>query len=198
VASIIFFACIAPWLIRNYRTFGQVVFLRSNFGAELRIGNGPGANGTWREYLHPTQNVYEMRRYRQLGEIAYVAERRREAIAFIREDYLRFAGLCTKRFIYYWAGRPRPAQISALPPIENLVFLASSVLALWGLARALRKRRPGAWLFFWLILCYPLVYYVTFPHARYRHPIEPELTILIVYVISEAERKENRLKEIPA
>src|SRR6266550_4638449 len=198
VASIIFFACIAPWLIRNYRTFGQVVFLRSNFGAELRIGNGPGANGTWREYLHPTQNVYEMRRYRELGEIAYVAQRKREAIAFIREDYLRFAGLCTKRFIYYWAGRPRPAQISALPPIENLVFLASSVLALWGLARALRKRRPGAWLFFWLILCYPLVYYVTFPHARYRHPIEPELTILIVYVISEAERKENRLKEIPA
>jgi len=78
------------------------------------------------------------------------------------------------------------------------VFLASSVLALWGLARALRKRRPGAWLFFCLILCYPLVYYVTFPHARYRHPIEPELTILIVYVISEAERKGNRLKEIPA
>src|SRR5690348_3503243 len=112
-ASIIFLACITPWLIRNYRTFGQVVFLRSNFGAELRIGNGPGANGTWREYLHPTQNVYEMRRYRQLSEIAYVAERRREAIAFIREDYGRFAGLCLKRCIYYWAGRPRPAQISA-------------------------------------------------------------------------------------
>jgi hypothetical protein len=193
-ASIIFLACITPWLIRNYRTFGQVVFLRSNFGAELRIGNGPGANGTWREYLHPTQNVYEMWRYRQLGEIAYVAERKREAIAFIREDYLRFAGLCIKRIIYYWAGRPRPAQISALPPIENLVFLASSVLALWGLARALRKRRPGAWLFFWLILGYPLVYCVTFPHARYRHPIEPELTILIVYVISEAERKRSRPK----
>jgi Dolichyl-phosphate-mannose-protein mannosyltransferase len=197
-ASIIFLACITPWLIRNCRTFGQVVFLRSNFGAELRIGNGPGANGTWREYLHPTQNVYEMRRYRQLSEIAYVAERRREAIAFIREDYGRFAGLCMKRFIYYWAGRPRPAQISSIPPIENLVFLASSVLALWGLARAIRQRRPGAWLFFWLILCYPLVYYITFPHARYRHPIEPELTILMVYVISEAERKGNRPEEAPA
>jgi dolichyl-phosphate-mannose-protein mannosyltransferase len=195
LASIIFFACITPWLIRNYRTFGQFVFLRSNFGAELRIGNGPGANGTWREYLHPTQNVYEMRRYRELGEIAYVAERKREAIGFIREDYLRFAGLCLKRFIYYWAGRPRPAQISALPPLENFVFLASSVLALWGLGRALRQRRPGAWLFFWLILCYPLAYYVVFPHARYRHPIEPELIILIVYVISEAERKRSRSEE---
>jgi Dolichyl-phosphate-mannose-protein mannosyltransferase len=195
LASIIFLACITPWLIRNYRTFGQFVFLRSNFGAELRVGNGPGANGTWMEYLHPTQNVYEMRRYRQLGEIAYVAERKREAIAFIREDYLRFAGLCLKRFIYYWAGRPRPAQISALPPLENFVFLTSSVLAIWGLARALRQHRPGAWLFFWLILCYPLVYYVAFPHARYRHPIEPELIILLVYVISEAERKRSRPQE---
>ena len=192
LASIIFLACITPWLIRNYRTFGQFVFLRSNFGAELRVGNGPGANGTWMEYLHPTQNVYEMRRYRQLGEIAYVAERKREAIAFIREDYLRFAGLCLKRFIYYWAGRPRPAQISALPPLENFVFLTSSVLAIWGLARALGQHRPGARLFFWLILCYPLVYYIAFPHARYRHPIEPELIILIVYVISEAERKRSR------
>src|SRR5437870_1663209 len=149
-------------------------------------------------FFFKQKTAYEVRRHRELGEIAYVAQRKREAIAFNREDYFRFAGLCVKRFIYYWAGRPRPAQISALPPIENLVFLASSVLALWGLARALRKRRPSAWLFFWLILCYPLVYYVTFPHARYRHPIEPELTILIVYVISEAERKGNRLKEIPA
>ena len=71
----------------------ELMSLRSNFGAELRIGNGPGADGTWREYLHPTQNVYEMRRYRQLGEIAYVAERKREAVAFIREDYPRFRPL---------------------------------------------------------------------------------------------------------
>jgi hypothetical protein len=70
--------------------------------------------------------------------------------------------------------------------LKNAMFLTSSVLALWGLGRAIRQRRPGAWLFFWLILCYPLVYYVTFPHPRYRHPIEPELGILILYVLSEA------------
>ena len=125
----------------------------------------------------------------RLGEIAYVAERKREAIAFIREDYARFLGLCLKRFIYYWGGVPRLSEIPALAPIKNSVFLASSVLAFWGLGRALRKRRPGAWLFFWLILLYPAVYYAVFPHPRYRHPIEPELGILIVYVISEAEKK---------
>jgi hypothetical protein len=37
-----------------------------------------------------------------------------------------------------------------------------------------------------LLLFYPAVYYFVFPHARYRHPIEPELTILVVYLLSEA------------
>jgi 4-amino-4-deoxy-L-arabinose transferase-like glycosyltransferase len=189
LASLLFIACIAPWTARNYRIFGRLMFLRSNFGAELRIGNGPGADGTWQEYLHPTQNIYQMRLYRQLGETAYIDQRKREALAFIREDYGRFIGLCVKRSVYYWAGAPRASETPALVLVKNSIFLASSVLAFWGLGRALRKRRPGAWLFFWLILCYPAIYYAVFPHPRYRHPIEPELGILIVYVISEAEKK---------
>ena len=189
LASLLFIACIAPWTARNYRIFGRLMFLRSNFGAELRIGNGPGADGTWQEYLHPTQNIYQMRLYRQLGEIAYIDRRKREAMAFIREDYGRFIGLCVKRFVYYWGGAPRASETPALVLVKHSVFLASSVLAFWGLGRALRKRRPGAWLFFWLILSYPAIYYAVFPHPRYRHPIEPELGILIVYVISEAEKK---------
>ncbi len=138
LSALLFAACIAPWLARNDRVLG-VMSLRSNFGAELRIGNGPGADGTWREYLHPTQNVYQMRLYRQMGEVAYVAERKREAIAFIRESYARFFGLSLKRFIYYWGGVPRLSEIPALAPIKNSVFLASSVLAFWGLGRALRQ-----------------------------------------------------------
>lgn len=197
LSTLLFVACIAPWLARNHRTLG-VLSLRSNFGAELRIGNGPGADGTWREYLHPTQNVYQMRRYREEGEVEYVAERGREAVTFIREDYSRFLSLCLKRFIYYWGGVPRLSEIPALAPIKNSVFLASSVLAFWGLGRALRQRRPGAWLFFWLILSYPVVYYAVFPHPRYRHPIEPQLGILMVYVISEARKKKGEQKEASA
>jgi len=63
------------------------------------------------------------------------------------------------------------------------------VLAFWGLGRAIRKKRPGAWLLFWLMLSCSSVYYFVFPHPRYRHPVEPELLILIVYVISEAESR---------
>lgn len=192
LAAMFFAATIAPWLVRNYETFGKFIFIRSNFGAELRLGNGPGADGTWMQYLHPSQNLTEMRRYQQLGELAYVAERKREALEFIRADYGRFAWISFKRFIYYWGGLPRSSEIPALASFKNSVFLASSVLAFWGLGRALRKRQPGAWLFLWLILSYATIYYFVFPHPRYRHPIEPELGILIVFVISEAELRKSQ------
>ena len=191
LASVVFMACVAPWLIRNEQTFGQFVFIRSNFGAELRLGNGPGAAGLWMDYLHPTKNGLQMQRYRELGELRYVAERKGQALAFIREDWGRFAGLCVKRLVYYWDGLPHSSDESRLAPFAHALFLASSVLAFWGLGRALRQRQPGSWLFFWLILVYPLVFYVVFPHPRYRHPIEPELGILIIYLLSQAEWKRS-------
>ena len=196
LAAVFFSATIAPWMVRNYEVFGKLISIRSNFGAELRLGNGPGANGTWMSYVHPSKNIVEFRRYQALGEIAYVAERKHEAMAFIRADWSRFAWLSIKRFVYYWNGLPKTSANSALSPFAKAAFLASSVLAFWGLARALRKCQRGAWLFLWLILSYPAIYYFVFPHPRYRHPIEPELLILIVYVISEARiRSAKRAKE---
>jgi 4-amino-4-deoxy-L-arabinose transferase-like glycosyltransferase len=192
LASAIFLACIAPWLLRNYHTFGKFIFIRDNFGAELRLGNGNGADGTWMQYLHPTQDVYAMRQYTAMGELAYIAMRRQQAMDYIKADYARFAGLCLKRFIYYWAGPPRLAQVWWLAQLKNSLFLASSVLMFWGLGRALRQHRPGAWLLFWLILLYPAIYYIVFPNQRYRHPIEPEMTILGVYVLTEAGMKNSR------
>jgi hypothetical protein len=191
LAAVFFAATIAPWLVRNYEAFGSFVFIRSNFGAELRLGNGPWAEGLWMQWLHPTQDVLELRRYQQLGELEYVAARKQEAVEWITADYSRFLWVSAKRFIFYWAGLPRPGTNAVLASLKNSLFLASSVLALWGLGRAIRKKVPGAWLFFWVILSYSFVYYIVFPHPRYRHPIEPELLMLIVYVISEAKIRQG-------
>src|SRR5262249_22806636 len=188
LASIFFAATILPWLVRNYETFGKFIFIRSNFGAELRLGNGPLADGVWMQWLHPSQNIVELRRYQRLCELEYVAVRKREAMDFILSSDPRFMWLSVKGFIYYWGGLPRSSEIPALAPFKNSVFLASSVLAFWGLGHALRNRQHGATLFLWLLLTYPTIYYFVFPHPRYRHPIEPELGILIVYVLSEAKR----------
>jgi 4-amino-4-deoxy-L-arabinose transferase-like glycosyltransferase len=192
VAALVFIVCVAPWTARNYRTFGKFIFIRDNFGAELRLGNGPGADGTWQQYLHPTQDLFAMHQYVKMGEIGYIEHRKQQAIDYITADYPRFAGLCLKRFIYFWAGPPRSAKIWWLAETKNSLFLASSLLMFWGLARALRQHKPGALLLFWLILLYPAIYYLVYPGQRYRHPIEPEMTILGVYLLTEARWKKSR------
>jgi len=189
LASVVFLACITPWLIRNYETFGRFIFIRDNFGAELRLGNGPGADGALMNYLHPTENTYAMRQYQAMGEVPYIAMRKRQAVDFIKADVTRFAGLCVKRFIYFWAGPPKATQPWWMGEVKNSLFLASSVLMLWGLCRALRLRKPGAWLLFWLILLYPALYYAVYSIPRYRHPIEPEMAILAVFLLTEAGKK---------
>jgi hypothetical protein len=199
LASAVFFMVLAPWLLRNYQTFGRFIFIRDNFGAELRLGNGPGADGMWMEYLHPAQNVEALREFQAMGELNYIAMRKQQAIEYIRADYGRFAGLCLKRFIYYWAAPPKATQPPWISPVKNSLFLASSILMFGGLGRALRLSKPGAWLLLWLMLLYPAVYYVVFPSPRYRVPIEPEMAILCVFVISEAGKKSVvRLATAPA
>jgi 4-amino-4-deoxy-L-arabinose transferase-like glycosyltransferase len=189
LATIVFCACVSPWQVRNYRTFGEFIFIRDNFGAELRLGNGRGADGTWMEYLHPTQDVYAMRQYQEMGELAYIKMRKQQALEYIRADYPRFFGLCAKRFIYFWAGPPKATRPPWLNELKNSLFLASSVLSFWGLIRALRLRKSGAWLLFWLVALYPAIYYMVFPTQRYRVPIEPILAILCVFIITEAQSR---------
>ena len=189
LASAIFFACITPWLVRNYETFGKFIFIRDNFGAELRLGNGNGADGTLMLYLDPPHDPYAMRQFQSMGELPYIAMRKQQALAYIRADYARFLGLCFKRFVYFWAAPPKDIEPAWLGMLKNSLFLASSMLMFWGLGRALRQRRPGAWLFLWLVLLYPAVYYVVYAIPRYRHPLEPEMTVLCVFLLTEAGRR---------
>ncbi len=183
VASLLFFACLSPWLVRNYKVFGRLVFIRDDFGQQLRLGNGPYANGISMVYLQPNLNAHELERFRAMGELSYAEERKREAYGFIRQHPGRTALIDLKKFVYYWVGIPRAEDGLVVRMLRNSVFLASSVLAIWGAILALRQGIPGSWLFALLLLSYPTVYYFVYPHARYRHPIEPEMIILIVFVI---------------
>src|ERR1700757_770313 len=187
IASVVFWAALSPWLLRNYAVFLHFL-LRDDFGMQFRLGNGPYAEGMLMPYLQPHHNKLEWEKFQQMGEVAYGESCKQEAFSWIREHPGRFAVISLKRFFYYWNGVPR--ESSSVSPVDFRTsgFLATSVLALWGLIRAVRQKRVGAWLFAGLVLTYPTVYYFVFPHARYRHPIEPELVILIVFLISEAAR----------
>lgn len=185
ISSATFFLVLSPWLIRNYEVFGRLVFIRNDFGLQFRLGNGPSADGMLTPYFQPNLNQLELEKFQRMGELAYAAECKRFAFDWIRAHPRRFAIISLKRFFYFWNGVPRPTNSVAPVDFRSSAFLATSVLALWGAGRAVRQKRPGAWLFAGLLLTYPAVYYFVYPHARYRHPFEPELLILMVFLLSE-------------
>lgn len=193
LAAVVFWMTLLPWLVRNYEVFHKPVFVRDNVGVEVRCGNNPLAEGTWVGMYHPSENIVLYRQYKEMGEANYTAEQARLVKEWIAEHPQRFAVLTFRRFIFYWNGLPRLSKIVYLEQFKNSLFLASSLLSIAGLILAIRRRIHGVFLFASLIVFYPLVYYVSFPHPRYRHPIDPELLILGVYLISQA--RPRRAKE---
>jgi len=189
LSAMVFWASIAPWLVRNDQTFGRFIFIRDNFGAELRLGNGHGADGTLMLYLDPVHDSYAMRQFQTMGELSNIAMRKQQALAYIKADYARFAWLSFKRFVIFWASPPKVTEPRWIGPVKDSLFLGSSVLMFWGLGLALRQRRPGAGLLLWLMLLYPAIYYFVYAIPRYRHPIEPVMVILCVFVLTEAGKK---------
>ena len=192
ISSVVFFLVISPWVIRNYEVFGRFVFLRDDFGFQFRLGNSDNAEGLLLNYLQPSRNPLEFEKFQRMGELAYAAECKRLALDWIRQNPGRFAVVSLRRFFYYWNGVPRPTDSLAPWDFRSSAFLAWSVLSLWGAGRAVRQKLPAAWLFAALLLTYPTTYYFVFPHARYRHPIEPELIILAVFLLQQIQKPASR------
>lgn len=186
-SGLVFLAVIAPWLWRNERAFHAFVPFRTNFGVELYLGNGPGADGFLMEYDHPSKNEAQFEIYRQMGELRYSAWRGDLAKQAIRADLPRFFRLCLIRTYFYWFGVPNPSGHGVGDFGRALNYGLTSCAGLLGLGLALRRRIPGAGLFAAAFLLLPLAYYIVTAHARFRHPLEPLIALLSVYLFQRAE-----------
>jgi 4-amino-4-deoxy-L-arabinose transferase-like glycosyltransferase len=188
LAAVLFTACLGPWTWRNWEVFHHFVPARGNFGAELYLGNGPGATGLLMEHNHPIQAPSQLRLYTRLGEIQYSKMRGERAMAVIHSNPMLFAGNTLKRVFFFWAGVPHPSSKTEwVEYARSLNFIFGSVCGLMGLALALYRKIPGAGLFAWAFLLLPLVYYAVAAHARFRHPLEPMIVVLGVYLFQSAE-----------
>ncbi len=119
LSAVIFLAVLAPWVVRNTRVFHHFVPLRANFGAELCLGNGPGATGLLMEYDHPAKDPQQLRLYTAMGEYRYAQMRGALAKQTIRADRWLFVRNTLKRLDFFWFGvpvgerKPAPAGSSA-------------------------------------------------------------------------------------
>jgi len=176
-------ACV-PWTLRNYAAFHEFMFIRGNFGLELRIANHPGADadgdvtyarqGTAR---HPSENLEEARLVRDLGEAEYMRRARNEALEWVRSHPGEFLHLTLMRFVHFWCGPLRLPWVAALTSMVT-------VLALLGLRRILPVlTAPGRAALLVPPATLPLVYYIVSYQAHYPAPLAWMLLLLAGYEV---------------
>ncbi len=175
---------VSPWLVRNYHVFGKFIFVRDNLPLEMYEANNDQSAGLWTRNEHPGNNPEAMRRFQELGELGFMAEKKQEVRQFIHEHPGRFLRFTVERAVYFWIAPPQATIVAGydLMISRHTNFLLAAVLAFAGLWLTIRNRKCGAFLLACFLLLYPLPYYLVMPFVRYKHPIEPEMIMLIVYL----------------
>jgi len=176
---------VAPWLARNYRVFNQFVFIRDNFGLEVHTANNPESGGLWTRSEHPGNDPQAMEKFAAMGELAYMKAEQRAAFNFIRRHPGEFLGFFAERIFYFWGGNPQFTLVRSwtMAPARHVAFLISALAAFAGLWLCFRHRVRGSFLLACSLLVYPIPYYIAFPAPRYRHAIEPEMVLVIIYAL---------------
>jgi hypothetical protein len=181
--GLLFLVVIAPWMARNYAVFHRPVFLRGNYWFEFSLGNFHGAGGAAWSGAHPASNPVYFRRYAEIGEVAFVAERKAVAFRFVKEHKGEFILLTLKRVKDFWDG----SELAYEPPdpFSPWMMLTNSALMAGGLWLAFRRGVNLAVVFAGLFVLYPIPYYLTYTNQRYRHPIEPMMVVLTGFLLAE-------------
>ena len=187
---LIFFLAVLPWTIRNYYAVDGWVFVKSNFGLELWIGNHPDS---YTREIHPMFSFPERLRLIMEGEADYNRGKQRLAFAFIKAHPSEFIKKSWSRVLDTWSAREdswTDGWIAALHFSRENIWLCSafSVLSFAGLLLALRTQGMESLPLAVCLVVFPIPYYITHTALRYRHPIDPLMTIFAVYAISRLWR----------
>jgi hypothetical protein len=176
--------CCVPWTIRNYATLHALVPLRSVLGVSLWLGNNDQTAGRVPGQLHPITNTAERAQYVELGEIAYMREKQREAFQFMLAHPGEDAELIGNRVIELWSGGAQHPVVAFLRVHDaffrfTLLFnIITALAALAGIVVLFRSRNLYAFPVSVFPIVMPAVYYLTLASARYRHPVDPAVMLL--------------------
>jgi len=184
-AAVIFWVTLAPWAIRNHTTFHRVILFRDNFGLEFWAGNNGNTSNWDTDAAHPSENPLELDEYERMGELAYMAKKQGQALAFISSHPGTYAQLVVRRFVFTWTGywsfaRDYLAE-EPMDPWNMALCIPVTILMLLGLGRAFREGKDTAMLYLLIIVAFPLVFYFTHTGMRFRHTIDPVIVALACY-----------------
>ncbi|MGC2357684.1 MAG: glycosyltransferase family 39 protein [Candidatus Acidiferrum sp.] len=188
-AALFFVLVLLPWTLRNYFEMGGLFFVKSNFGVEFWLGNNPEVKDTFTPQLHPMRSYREYALLALNTEPVYNRLKQREALTFIQAHPKTFLKFCYNRFVDTWTGKYDSLLDTYIQPLGagriyvwyNTIF---SLLAFAGLLVGLWTRARESLPLAFCLLLFPIPYYVTHSSLRYRHPIDPVMTIFVVLALA--------------
>jgi len=191
LTCVAFAAVLAPWVMRNVRVMGAPVLTRDNFGVEFYESTLERNDGfPWGTTVPLWTGDPEYQQYVRMGEIGFAKMRGDEAKARILARPWRTAKWTLDRFLFFWDGTPHAANGHlANEYLRQLSYCFLSVCGLLGLGLMIRRRVEGAGLFALIFLLLPLPYYLVTVQPRFRHPMEPLIAVLAVYLFRSTEKK---------
>jgi 4-amino-4-deoxy-L-arabinose transferase-like glycosyltransferase len=203
VSGAVLIAMLAPWVVRNTRVNGELVFLSTNGGGNLHSGN----NSCAAEYMSSGWDVQWATCVgaAPAGLSAVDAERwhREQAIGYLRDHPEVWARLFLTKLRVLWSPAITPA---ALPPavdlgdegavrlyhtapfqtarvVHLLYFTPLLILAGIGLAVACHRRLEiGPMVAVPLVIT--IVYVIFHPSTRYRSPADPFVFVFAAYALT--------------
>ncbi len=199
---LLFALALLPWTVRNYYALDGFVFVKSNFGMELWLGNNPAVKEIYSADLHPAGNEGELFSLILNGEPNYNRNKQRQAIAYIEAHPRVFVHNVAARVADTWAAtydsRVEPWIVTLHLSRADVWFCAAfSILAFAGMIAGLRANWPEALPLALCLLVFPIPYYITHTALRYRHPIDPFLTIFAVYAVARLGSMFSALRRHP-
>jgi hypothetical protein len=199
LACVLIALVMMPWWVRNERVFHTFISTRSNLGVELYESTLESHEAfPWGTAMPLWAGDPEFQRFVRLGEVQYAKVRGAEAMQRIRGNPRQIAAWTLDRFLFFWDGTPHPMERHPSQEYgRQLSYAFLSLSGLLGLALMLHRRVEGAGLVGLIFLLVPLPYYLITVQPRFRHPIEPLIAVLAVYLFRSTEPRSKQSKGIP-
>jgi hypothetical protein len=184
---------LGPYVAWQSARLGALVPVKSNAPVELLIGNTDTASGLLRHEVflahHPSQNETEYRRYRDLGEAAYVADARSRFLqSFDLGDFAADSVRRCYEFFLHYELKPwddSPGKVAMKQAFWGLFFLAPVALVVVRRGRP-RRLETAALL---LALAYAAPFLATGIMERYRIPLTPVVAVALAVLLIEGHHR---------
>lgn len=195
---------LAPWLVRNYRLFGQVGLPNTNAGFAFFWANHPIYGTRFEAVLSPRHGVSYQElipvELRHLNEVALDRALMQRGLQEVRADPARYLLLSLSRVPVYFQFWPT-ADSSLISNAARLfsfgLFLPFMVYGLFRSGRLAWQKRsagvpfhgPGALLLVLFAMIYTAVHLLSWANVRYRLPVDAVLILFAAYGLDDLWRR---------